>query len=1425
MIKRIILLSTIALTLQLQAKISDKFVIAAGQPSVTQVANSLANQLVLSVGVFDPLDERLDFNQSKIQAKESSRYSIVQFNQGKANSGWLTKQGIKVVSYLPNNAFIIVNNKISENILASNKDIRWQGKYLPNYKISPNLWENNLTKQRSYDLTVSIFNDFPKQNLATLFKKYLPDAKFSHYLSGNSHVVKLSINSDINTALSQLASIAAVEFIALFKPLEFLNTEAVSATQANASSGGSATNDDYIPNNTPIWDKGLIGSGQIVAVSDSGLDSNEDWFVHYDNGETITSIVTPAETTHPPAIGTVYPDRKVYGYFTQPGAEPYEESNNGHGTHVTGAVAADRQLSIGSGPEGSISSSTNPGYDNDDGMAPNAQILFQDIGGIVSGGDHDGEPGLTGITTALFAQAYNANARIHSNSWGGEGDGAYVFTDSWVDFNTRTYEDLLILVAAGNDGSLGDNTIGSPGNAKNVVAVGMTGHGNSVQPGAGSSRGPTDDNRIKPDIMAPGTFNESARGNKVNNATITSPARISFTGTSMATPIAAGSAALMRQYYTDGFYPTGVANPADVHTPTGPLMKATLINGAGVDGGHFDKDIGWGRVFLANSISFADSDKQIRVWEVTNKTGLKANQSMEFKLGVKSSEDLAITLVWYDLPAAPGTLKTLINDLDLVVSNGSATYKGNVFGDVATSTTGGTRDDLNTVEQVRLPNPTEGIYTITVSAPLVPGDGSFNSNRQGFALVATGDFDNIDNDPDSLADVTGLTSSSLGETGIQLDWTGGGDADFFEVYRVEGDCETADFKGLRYVGNSETTAFTDATTLNGITYAYKIRAAQYKGLGGLSACTAITSEQACDFPPTFNQNSVSILNNSADICQIQLGWSAGTSNCPTTNEVRYNIYRSEQQGFIPSSDNKIASTAFGATSYIDDRALADTPVYYIVRAEDNSTSNQGPNNGNETSNIGSIRTMAIGIGSTPQQVFEDVDNVSTMTLSPPWSISSARAADGELSYFSNYPNNTCASIKSNTLSITSETANLEYKAFYDLEANWDGVVVEVSTDDGTTWVDFPPIEGYPGDFSETTENPVNACGYPASQKAFSGSSNGQFNSYSHDLTQFEGQDIKVRWRLSTDPGVKMEGFYLDSIQYPNIQVPNVCTVNTAPDKPQPGLYYDPGRSGHGFVIEPIANNDLYYTVFYTYKDDGTPEWYTSLSTLENNVLNINMDEDTLIRFIYDHSVSPIGAGNPNTVDTSIGTNILKIDFNSSTVAGSAACNDGVNRAENVALATWQLGSQTGDWCIAPLIAASDYPTPDFGGTWWTGSDDTGWGLSLSFVDNTEATGDTVVVTIYYFDADGNARWVQGVQGGFQIGQEATLDMREFSGFARDATPVAVTNVSAGTLSLTLNNNNGDENDGILNMNVTYQGTEGGTWSRTNMPVKIFTTPH
>ncbi len=287
--------------------------------------------------------------------------------------------------------------------------------------------------------------------------------------------------------------------------------------------------------------------------------------------------------------------------------------------------------------------------------------------------------------------------------------------------------------------------------------------------------------------------------------------------------------------------------------------------------------------------------------------------------------------------------------------------------------------------------------------------------------------------------------------------------------------------------------------------------------------------------------------------------------------------------------------------------------------------------------------------------------------------------------------------------------------------------------------------------------------------------------------------------------------------------------NTIANTIAPGMYFDKAKNGHGFVIEPITTNNgiVYFTVFYTYKEDGTSEWYTSLSTLENKVLNVDLNtsesDGGLVRFIHDFTVDPVGATSPNIIDTSIGTSSLKIDFNSTATTNSSACNDGTSRGDNQAVANWTIGTQSGEWCIEPIAnVIGNEPADDFGAQWWAGIDDDGWGISLTFAGESPST---AVVTLYYFDASGSPRWVQGAQSGFEVGNEITFDMQEFNGYARNATAIAPTTVSAGSLSITINAKAGNLSDGSLTLDVNYQGSEGGNWSRSNLPITLITNPH
>src|SRR5262249_19151906 len=124
-------------------------------------------------------------------------------------------------------------------------------------------------------------------------------------------------------------------------------------------------------------------------------------------------------------------------------------------------------------------------------------------------------------------------------------------------------------------------SVGSPSTNKNGLSVGSTrtsATSSDENISSYSSRGWTADGRIKPDIMTPG-YNTSA-GNDGNVDGTANCGTNSGGGTSYAAPIAVGASALVRQYFTDGFYPSGAKNAPDALQPTAALVKAMLINSA-----------------------------------------------------------------------------------------------------------------------------------------------------------------------------------------------------------------------------------------------------------------------------------------------------------------------------------------------------------------------------------------------------------------------------------------------------------------------------------------------------------------------------------------------------------------------------------------------------------------------------------------------------------------------------------------------------------------------------------------------------------------------------------------------------------------------------------------------------------------------------
>ncbi len=436
---------------------------------------------------------------------------------------------------------------------------------------------------------------------------------------------------------------------------------------------------------TPIWDRGIRGEGQIVGHIDGRLNRNSCFFVDPLNGN------TPG------------PDhRKLVAYRSSTGF-----GSDTHGTHTACTIAGDQEP-----VNGTITNN---------GIAYRARISHANDSDVTGWG---GGPS-NFINYLTFAA--EDGARVHTNSWGDDGTTAYTAWCRDIDLFSRLFEDNLVAFAVTNMSSLK-----TPENAKNCLAVGATRQApNQANHGTGGS-GPTSDGRRKPEVYAPGV-------GIVSSSTGTC-ATTSLTGTSMACPAATGLGALVRQYFADGFYPSGLPVPADAVVATGALVKAVLINATvdmtGVTGYPSNLE-GWGRLLLDNTLYFDGDTRGLEAIDVRHAAGMATGEMRSHTVEVIGSDPLKITLVFTDEPAALGAAYAPVNDLDLEVVAGAGpeapVYKGNVFAG-GQSATGGAFDQLNNAEMVSLIAPVPGTYTINVYARQVV------DLTQGYALVVSGNL-------------------------------------------------------------------------------------------------------------------------------------------------------------------------------------------------------------------------------------------------------------------------------------------------------------------------------------------------------------------------------------------------------------------------------------------------------------------------------------------------------------------------------------------------------------------------------------------------------------------------------------------------------------------------------------------------------------
>lgn len=689
---------------------------------------------------------------------KGKRLHLVQFD-GPVRGEWLEglrQVGFRVVSYVPENAYLVQGDAQALGKLdqqSASLHVQWHGVFQPDQKVLPEpaaSLRSLQTVPAEQVYAVQILQD-PELNTATLailngFSRTPvrgPDPVLDYYN------VVISLTAAERDLLATQPDVVSIQ--PYYERKRFCERQ--SQIVAGNLTSAKPTGPGYLE-----WlaSKGFSQaqfalSDFVVDIADSGVD------------------VGTSTPTHPGlyVLGQAGGSSRIaYNYLVgSPNSGSTLAGCDGHGTLNAHIVA-------GYNDRSGFPFRDAGGFSYGLGVCP-----FVKVGSsVIFDPDFFTSPRLTD----LQARAYHNKARISNNSWGGGSSGRYDVDAQETDALVRDAQpahasigvpgnqEMVIVVAAGNDGP-NTRTIGSPATAKNVITVGASESVQSIGGLDGSdigdsqannandivaftSRGPCDDNRSKPDLVAPGThvsggvaqawpaaptgtadgcFTGDGVSGGINGSLFFPALQELYTassGTSHAAPAVSGAAALLRQFFIN----------RALKAPSPAMTKAWLMNSAAYMTGALGNDKlpsntqGMGRIDLG--AAFNDTP---RVFRDQQDLFVATGQTREFTLEVwDSALPLLVTLAWTD---APGSTigPAYNNNLDLTVTANGVKYKGNVFNG-RWSVAGGSADARNNVESIYLPAGLSGQFTVTVTAANIVADGvpqNATPLDQDFALV------------------------------------------------------------------------------------------------------------------------------------------------------------------------------------------------------------------------------------------------------------------------------------------------------------------------------------------------------------------------------------------------------------------------------------------------------------------------------------------------------------------------------------------------------------------------------------------------------------------------------------------------------------------------------------------------------------------
>ncbi len=381
---------------------------------------------------------------------------------------------------------------------------------------------------------------------------------------------------------------------------------------------------------------------------------------------------------------------------------------------------------------------------------------------------------------------------------------------------------------------------------------------------------------------------------------------------------------------------------------------------------------------------------------------------------------------------------------------------------------------------------------------------------------------------DPYAGPTSLTADVTAPNAIDLAWdtvTGAGIT--YEVYRAFGSCPQVDAEVI--TDGLTDTSFVDSSVSGGSAYSYVVKAVEpIEGCqSDPSPCADAVATGDCTLDPTFSGVQV-VTNSAGSTCTLDLAWNPGSSNCG--NSIVYNVYRSESPGFTPDASTLVAENV-GGSPYVDTDTLEFGHRYlYVVRAVDTV-------NGSEESNtveLGGRPTGPVTVGDW----MDDLEAYATIgdAEGAGWGHAASDGTDDwDVVVGDDHTTGTGnAFVAADVSSLTDKwmvthsmmidaTSTLSFWHKFDFEDGYDGGVIEISLDDGVTWLDLGPqitAGGYNDTISTCCSNPIGG------RQAWSMTQT-SFGEVTVDLSIYAGETAVIRWRMGCDYSISAGDWKID----------------------------------------------------------------------------------------------------------------------------------------------------------------------------------------------------------------------------------------------------------------------------------------------------------